>query len=88
MRYIKFKLKDSTPVKFKIRRLYPCGLDIKWKYAGKLNFSKYINLEIHRWRIDDKVEYLQQLEDIGLIKEYEHLIEEQHNKIKNTKRII
>lgn len=88
MKYISFKLKDDTPVKFKVRKLYPYGLDLKWKYVGKINSSKYVQLDINRLLVDDKVEYLQQLEDEELVKEYYDLIEEHHNKIKNTKRII
>ncbi|WP_252251296.1 hypothetical protein [Clostridium sp. VAP52] len=86
MKYIKFSLDDETPVKFKIRRLYPYGLDIAWKYTGKLNFTKYILL--HCSSLYSKVQYLEQLSDSDLIDKYKHLIQEEHSIIKNKKRKI
>lgn len=88
MKYLRFNLSDKTSVKFKIRRLHPYGLDIQWKYVGKLNFAKYINLNIAKCWMKEEIEFVQQLSDDELIKEYKNLIEEEHNKIKNTKRII
>lgn len=88
MKYIKFNLSDKTPVKFKIRRLIPYGLDIEWKYANRLNFGKYIDLNVIKFQTEEMIEYLQQLTDEELISEYKELIEKDHNKIKNIKRII
>lgn len=88
MRYLRFNLSDKTSVKFKIRRLSPYGLYIQWKYVGKLNFAKYIDLNISENWMKEEIEFIQQLSDYELIEEYRNLIEEEHNKIKNTKRII
>ncbi|MBY6838632.1 hypothetical protein [Clostridium botulinum] len=83
MKYIKFSLDDEIPVKFKIRRLYPYGLDIAWKYTSKLNFTKYIKL--HYSSLYSKVQYLEQLSDNELIDKYKHLIQEEHCIIKKEK---
>ncbi|HBJ1650936.1 TPA: hypothetical protein LA460_000155 [Clostridium botulinum] len=89
MKYIKFSLDDKTLVKFKIRRLYPYGLDIAWKYTEKLNFSKYIKLYCSSlYSQCVKVKYLEQLSDNELIDKYKHLIQEEHSIIKNKKRKI
>lgn len=88
MKYIRFMLSDKTKVKFKIRRLVPNGLDIAWKYTERLNFAKYINLKVLWYQIDKKIELLEQLSDTELIDMYKSLIEEEHMKIKNTKRKI
>lgn len=88
MKYIKFNLSDKTPVKFKIRMLTPYGLDIKWKYTNRLNFGKYIDLNVIKFQTEEMIEYLQQLTDEELISEYKGIIEEDHNKIKRTKKII
>lgn len=84
MKYINFSLDDETPVKFKIRKLYPYGLDIAWKYTGKLNFTKYILLHCSSLYST----YLEQLRDNELIDKYKHLIQEEHSIIKNKKRKI
>ena len=88
MKYVKFNLSDNTSVKFKIRRLVPYGLDIAWKYRGRFNFAKYINLHTTKFSMESRVEFLQQLTDEELINEYKGLIEEEHKKIKNIKRVI
>lgn len=88
MKHIKFNLSDGTPVKFKIRRLIPYGLDIEWKYTDRFNFSNYINLDIAQCWTNYEIEKLQQLSDAELINKYRNLIEKEHAKIKNTKRYI
>lgn len=88
MKYIKCELSDNTIVRFKIRKLSPYGLDVAWKYVGKINLTKYINLNITAFQTDYTIEYLQRLTDKELIDKYIDRIEEQHLKIKNTKRII
>lgn len=88
MKYLRFNLSDKISAKFKIRRLSPYGLCIQWKYVGKLNFAKYIDLDISANWMKKEIEFIQQLSDYELIEEYRNLIEEEHNKIKNTKRII
>ncbi|NFT08274.1 hypothetical protein FDF26_14635 [Clostridium botulinum] len=89
MKYINFSLDDETLVKFKIRILYPYGLDIAWKYTGKLNFPKYIKLYYSSlYSQCVKVQYLEQLSDNELIDKYKHLIQEEHSIIKNKKRKI
>lgn len=88
MKYLRFNLSDKTPVKFKIRRLTPYGLDIEWKYTDRFNFAKYIDLGILGYLTENKIEFLQQLSDDEIINCYKHLIEEEHNKMKNTKRRI
>lgn len=88
MKYIKCELSDNTIVKFKIRRLSSYGLDIAWKYVGKINLARYINLDVSQSWTYSTIQILQQLTDEELIDKYIHKIEEQHLKIKNTKRII
>lgn len=88
MKYINFNLSDKTPVKFKIRRLKPYGLDIEWKYTDRFNFPKYIDLDISRCYMECKIDYYQQLSDKELINEHKKLIEEHHCKIKSIKRRI
>lgn len=87
MKYIKFNLKDGIPVKFKVTN-DTYGLRIKWKYIGQFNFCKYIVYSTSKWAIANKVTYLERITDEELINECSRYIEEDHNDLKNIKRII
>ena len=86
MKYIKCKLSDGTKVKFKIKldNVFEIhyNLILSWKYVGKFNFSKYINLHIHG------IQELQQMTDEEFINSLVPMIEKEHEIIKNTTRII
>ena len=86
MRYIKCKLSDGTKVKFKIKldNVFEIhyNLTLSWKYVGKFNFSK--DVELHTYGIQK----LQQMTDEELVNICIPKIEKEHKIIKNTKRII
>lgn len=89
MKYIRFNLKDDTPVKFRLKILNNDTLVIEWKYANKiLDNIKNIYINFPYNMLEFEIDKLERCTNKELIDRFKDNIYSKHYDLKTKKRTI